>query len=552
MWTSIARSVGSLNCVPTGRPATSSPSAAVTSKSLRFAQWWYAQYSRTSATDMTQPPWCTDDRHLVSYARDGSSECGLSARADLEGLDHDEQAARRTLGHRAAGRLRGDRIVREASRGDGVRRAPGDPRHARRDPGRLRGADGRARPRAHSAWARSGGSHDRRDTAARLGGGRGAGERNRLARSGLRRLEPVAVRASVRADPLRRAGARRAPACVRRGAPQAFVAGVEIEAKLGRALNPAHYEIGWHATATLGVFGAAAAAAKLLGLSAERTAHALAIAASMASGIKANFGTDCKPLHVGHAARCGTEAALLAAAGVTGDTRALEQVDGFGSTHGAGSRPEWELTTAGLGAPHDLVDPGIGVKRFPACASTHQALDATLALAEEHAIDPKAVVAVECGVSYMAPHQLIYDQAETGLQGKFSMPYCIAVALLDRTVGLAQFAEARVRRADAQALMPKVRMFVHPEQTTRESLPTRFSEVAISLMDGRRLTRRVRHAKGQPQNPLTDAELTTKFHDCAARVLPRERAESVLAAVQELETAPDVGELAKMLSRSVR
>jgi 2-methylcitrate dehydratase PrpD len=332
----------------------------------------------------------------------------------------------------------------------------------------------------------------------------------------------------------------------------AFVAGVEVEAKLGRALNPVHYETGWHATSTLGVFGAAAAAAKLLGLSAERTAHALAIAASMASGIKANFGTDCKPLHVGHAARCGTEAALLAEAGFTGNPRALEHGDGFGATHGGGSRPAWELTTAGLGAPHDLVDPGIGVKRFPACASTHQALDATLALAEEHAIDPKAVVAVECGVSYLAPHQLIYDQAATGLQGKFSMPYCIAVALLDRTVGLAQFAEERVRRADAQTLMPKVRMFVHPEQTTRESLPTRFSEVAISLTDGRRLTRRVRHAKGQPQNPLTDAELTTKFHDCAARVLPRERAESVLAAVQELETAADVGELARMLSRSVR
>jgi len=109
-----------------------------------------------------------------------------------------------------------------------------------------------------------------------------------------------------------------------------------------------------------------------------------------------------------------------------------------------------------------------------------------------------------------------------------------------------------VCRADVQTLMPRVRMFVHPEQTTRESLPTRFSEVAISLTDGRRLTRRVRHAKGQPQNPLTNAELTTKFRDCASRVLPRERAESVLAAVQELETAPDVGKLARMLSRSVR
>ena len=328
----------------------------------------------------------------------------------------------------------------------------------------------------------------------------------------------------------------------------AFVVGVEIEAKLGRALNPAHYEVGWHATATLGVFGAAAASAKLLGLSAERTAHALAIAASMASGIKANFGTDCKPLHVGHAARCGVEAALLAETGFTGNVRALEHHDGFGSTFGGGNAPVWDLATAGLGAPHEVVEPGIGVKRFPACASTHQALDATLALMEEHAIVPGAVETVECGVFYLAPHQLIYDRAETGLQGKFSMPYCVSMALLDGTVGLAQFTDERVRRADVQAFMPRVRMFVHPEQTTRECLPTRFSEVTITLKDGRRLVRRVSQAKGQPKHPLTVDELETKFRDCAARTHTPERAKSVLAAVQALETLPDVSALARLLT----
>ncbi len=328
----------------------------------------------------------------------------------------------------------------------------------------------------------------------------------------------------------------------------AFVVGVEIETKLGRALNPVHYETGWHATSTLGVIGAAAGAAKLLGLSPARSVHALAIAASMASGIKANFGTDCKPLHVGHAARCGVEAALLAEAGFTGNPRALEHGDGFGSTYGAGSPPAWDLATTALGTPHDLVDPGIGVKRFPACASTHQSLDATLALAEEHGIDPATVEAVECGVYYLAPHQLIYDRADTALQGKFSMPYCVAVALLDRSVGLAQFTDERVRRPDVQALMPKVRMFVHPEQTTRDCLPTRFSEVTISLRDGRRLSRRVAHAKGQPRNPLTDAEMTTKFRDCAARVLSPEAAESVLAAVQALDTMTDTSALARSLS----
>jgi 2-methylcitrate dehydratase PrpD len=332
----------------------------------------------------------------------------------------------------------------------------------------------------------------------------------------------------------------------------AFVVGVEIEAKLGRAVNPAHYEVGWHATATCGAFGAAAAAAKLLALSTGQTAHALAIAASMASGIKANFGTDCKPMHVGHAARCGLEAALLAQAGFTGNLDALEHADGFGSTHGGGAKPLWELATAGLGAPHEVVAPGIGVKRYPSCASTHQALDATLALVADHGIDPGAVQSVECGVYYLAPHQLIHDQAKTGLEGKFSMPYCVSVALLDRTVGLAQFAEERVRRPDVTALMPKVRMFVHPEQTTRECLPTRFSEVTIRLADGRTLSRRVAQAKGQPRNPLTVDELEAKFRDCAARLLPAERVESLLGAVRSLETLPDAGALARLTRADAR
>jgi 2-methylcitrate dehydratase PrpD len=326
----------------------------------------------------------------------------------------------------------------------------------------------------------------------------------------------------------------------------AFVVGVEIEAKLGRALNPAHYETGWHATSTLGVFGAAGAAAKLLGLPVERMVHALAIAASMASGIKANFGTDCKPWHGGHAARCGLEAALLAQVGFTGNPRALEHGDGFGNTYGAGTKPAWDLTTSSLGAPHEIADPGIGVKRYPACASTHQALDATLELIDMYAIDPAAVEAVECGVSYMAPHQLIYDRAETGLQGKFSMPYCVSVALLDRTVGLAQFADERVRRSDVQALMPKVRMVVHPEQMTRDSLAKKFSEVTIRLKGGQRLDRRVDIAKGQPQNPLTDAELDVKFRDCAARALPTDRIDPLLAAVRALETVEDVSTLCRL------
>jgi 2-methylcitrate dehydratase PrpD len=246
------------------------------------------------------------------------------------------------------------------------------------------------------------------------------------------------------------------------------------------------------------------------------------------------------------------EAALLAQAGFTGNAAALEHVDGFGSTHGGGAKPQWELTLTGLGEPHEIVDPGIGVKRYPACASTHQSLDAVLALVAEHALDPAQVESVECGVYYLAPHQLIHDRARTGLEGKFSMPYTVSVALLDGTVGLAQFADERVRRADVQAFMGKVRMFVHPGQTTRECLPGRFSEVTITLKDGRTLVRRVSQAKGQPRNPLSAGELEAKFRDCAARVLPAERIESALATVRGLESLPDVSVLARMLSDRAR
>ena len=160
----------------------------------------------------------------------------------------------------------------------------------------------------------------------------------------------------------------------------AFVVGVEIEAKLGRAMNPGQYEVGWHATSTLGVFGAAAAAARILGLSAERIAHALAIAASMASGIKANFGTDGKPWHAGHAAPMRRRGRTARAGRLHRRIRARSST-GTASARRTARRIRRRGTSSPrrLGAPHEVVEPGIGVKRFPACASTHQALDATLA-----------------------------------------------------------------------------------------------------------------------------------------------------------------------------
>src|SRR5262249_13931184 len=163
-------------------------------------------------------------------------------------------------------------------------------------------------------------------------------------------------------------------------------------------------------------------------------------------------------------------------------------------------------------------------------------------------IDPVCVAAVECAVNYMAPHQLIYDHAKTGLQGKFSMQYCVSVALLDRAVGLAQFADERVRRAGAPALLPKIRMVRHPEQTTRESLPKRFTDVTITLTDGRVLRHRVTQAKGQPGNPLSDAALEAKFRDAASCALSAGRVDQLLGELRRLETVADVSATARLMS----
>src|SRR3954454_20470987 len=164
----------------------------------------------------------------------------------------------------------------------------------------------------------------------------------------------------------------------------AYVAGFETETRIGRGVNLHHYEKGWHPTATLGVFGAAAACCHLMGLDRAKTAQALAIAASLASGIKANFGTMTKPLHIGHTARNGLFAALLARDGFTANPGALEHRQGFLHVFNGAGNFNADAILADWGRPYDLVSPGIGIKQHPCCGSTHPAVDAMLALRAEY------------------------------------------------------------------------------------------------------------------------------------------------------------------------
>jgi 2-methylcitrate dehydratase PrpD len=329
---------------------------------------------------------------------------------------------------------------------------------------------------------------------------------------------------------------------------EAYAVGVEVMAKLGLAMGPAHYRAGWHATSTLGTLGAAMAAGRLLDLDAERLASALAIAVSLASGSRQNFGTMAKPFHAGHAARCGVAAARLAALGMTGDPTAVEAPLGFFALLSFGDgRPE--SVAPALGRPYDLASTGLSVKRYPCCFATHRAADAVLDLRREHRLDAGLVEAVTVTVPIGGVSPLIHDRPQTGLQGKFSMQYVLAAALLDGRVGLDSFTDEAVRRPEAQELLPRV--------TVREDagiaagvnpIEGGHVTVGVRLRSGAALTRRVTHPRGSPDDPLRPEEIAEKFRDCAAAALGPEQAGRVLVRLGALEREADVRSLVAELT----
>ena len=181
----------------------------------------------------------------------------------------------------------------------------------------------------------------------------------------------------------------------------AFLLGFEVETTMASVMNPPHYEKGFHATGTLGTMGAAAAAARLLGLDAAQTRAALAVAASQASGLKENFGTMTKPFHAGHAARSGVLSALLARDGFTASEQAIEGPQGYFAVLSAGKRDEQVLDS--LGAPWKILETGVAVKPYPSCACTHSIIDSALELQRTHRIRPEQVAEVTVGVERRRP-----------------------------------------------------------------------------------------------------------------------------------------------------
>ena len=325
----------------------------------------------------------------------------------------------------------------------------------------------------------------------------------------------------------------------------AFVLGFEVEAKLGRAIGGPHYALGWHATSTLGTLGAAAACARLLRLDAGRTQMALGIAASLASGLQQNFGSMTKPLHAGWAARSGVVAAQLAARGFSADARALDGPSGFLRAMSGGAEPDLTPLDA-LGEPLEIVSPGVGVKLYPCCYATHRAIDAALELRAGNGIAPGDVAGVRVEVNRGGLMPLRAQPPVTGLEGKFSLEYCLAAALIDGAVGLDAFSDEAVRRPAARDLVSRVRI---EEGAQAGEFPIGgYAEVRIALRDGVEYGARVYVPRGDPSRPLVWEELAAKFRDCAGVALAAGDVDAALGLIERLEGLEDVRGLIEALS----
>jgi 2-methylcitrate dehydratase PrpD len=326
----------------------------------------------------------------------------------------------------------------------------------------------------------------------------------------------------------------------------AYIVGIEAETRIGAAMGRINSETGWHPTPVVGTIGAVAASANILRLNVDQTLMALGTACSLAGGLLQNFGTMTKPLHAGNSARNGVVAALLAQNGFTGNESIMEGNLGFCSMFSAGKVSGMEDKEEGLGKTWRIVTPGMSTKPYPCCRSTHSSIDASLHLRNVQGVDAGEIVKILCKTSPQHTRLARFHKPKSAYEGKFSIPYCIAAALLRGKILLEDFTEEKVADREAQALLSKVE-FQYPQEY-KENPMALTGEVAVTLANGAEYSRKIDVPKGDASNPMTDEELSEKFQDCAQLVLHQAEIEKVLGILQSLESLTDIAELMNVIT----
>lgn len=320
---------------------------------------------------------------------------------------------------------------------------------------------------------------------------------------------------------------------------RAVVAGYEVSTRIGAALGRTHYRY-WHNTGTVGTFGAASAAATLLGLDAERHAHALCTGTTFAAGLQQAFRMDSmsKPLHAGHAAEAGVLAALAAERGVTGSLDVLDGDAGMGRAMGDG--PDWNLATATLGQDFHITR--MTFKNHACCGHTFAPIDGALALQARMGVRWQALDAIEVATYGPALEVAGNFTPRTAAEARFSIPFVVATALIHGSVRLSAFTPERLADADICALMARIRLSVDPALDA-DFPGQRAARLHFTTTDGQQGEYLQPTRKGDPEQPLTDAELSDKFMELATPVVGDARARSLLGDLWALDTHTQLRDL---------
>ncbi|HWI82134.1 MmgE/PrpD family protein [Ramlibacter sp.] len=326
---------------------------------------------------------------------------------------------------------------------------------------------------------------------------------------------------------------------------RAYLVGYEVWAELFRREPDAYHLKGWHPTAVLGTVGAAAAVASLNKLPQQQCQHAIALAASMACGLVANFGTMTKPLHAGRAAAAAIDAVRFAASGLTAAPDAIEHHAGYLAALSPQGRVDRESPAAGLGRELRVLEYGLSIKKYPTCYATHRVIDGVLDLAREHRLRPEDVQEVRTRIGVAQASMLRNHQPVTGLEAKFSLEFAVASALVAGKVGLGELTDDFVGQRAVREVFPKVRIATDDTPCPIEPIFARNDSVQIVLRDGRTLeTGDIRFARGNAMAPLAPADLRTKFIDCAGRA-PDIDAAALFARLMDLRSVPRLRALAR-------
>jgi 2-methylcitrate dehydratase PrpD len=332
-----------------------------------------------------------------------------------------------------------------------------------------------------------------------------------------------------------------------------YVIGFEVAACLRGPLW-IHYIRGWHATDNFGSLGAAAAVGRLLKLDVHKMRMALGIAASLAGGLRQNFGTMTKPLHAGQAAANGIQAALLAQAGLTADASIIEAPLGFAKVFGQDEPVDWEQISRTLGKTFNITSlgmNGIATKPYPSCGCTHAGIDAALAVKEKYGVKSEDIAEVEMGTSPYEGQVLIHHRPKSGLEGKFSLEYTVARALHSGEVRLRHFTDEGVNEPAIKRLIERTK-WVHkypPPDFSKQRDSIGPQSVTVKLADGKQYSQEIKISKGTPQRPLTSEEVTGKYRDCASMVLSKENVDKSLTVLSKLAEVKNIREIMETVTK---